>query len=145
MFEILSLIAVGLIAGAIAAALGLGGGIIFVPSLVVLFGLEQHVAQGTSLAVILPTAIVATIAHARMGSIRTAIAVPIGLAGIVGAIIGGASLSNSTPTCSAGCSGSSSSFSRCAWHGVPGRSTTNRSVHSTRREQRASRGLIAEI
>lgn len=88
MVEILSLIAVGLIAGAIAAALGLGGGIIFVPSLVVLFGLEQHVAQGTSLAVIFPTAIVATIAHAKMGSVRMAIAVPIGLAGIVGAIIG---------------------------------------------------------
>ena len=77
--EILSLIAVGLVAGTIAAALGLGGGIIFVPTLVVLFGFEQHVAQGTSLAVIFPTAIVATIAHAKMGSVRMKIAVPIGL------------------------------------------------------------------
>ncbi len=88
LLEILSLIAVGLVAGTIAAALGLGGGIIFVPTLVVLFGFEQHVAQGTSLAVIFPTAIVATIAHAKMGSVRMKIAVPIGLAGIVGAVVG---------------------------------------------------------
>jgi len=61
MLEIAALITLGLFAGAAAAALGLGGGVIFVPSLVVLFGFEQHIAQGTSLAVIFPTAIVATV------------------------------------------------------------------------------------
>ena len=71
-----------------AAALGLGGGVIFVPSLVVLFGFEQHIAQGTSLAVIFPTAIVATVAHARMGNVRWRLSIPIGLAGIAGAVLG---------------------------------------------------------
>jgi uncharacterized membrane protein YfcA len=88
MLEIAALITLGLVAGAAAAALGLGGGVIFVPSLVVLFGFEQHIAQGTSLAVIFPTAIVATIAHARMGNVRWRLSIPIGLAGIVGAVLG---------------------------------------------------------
>lgn len=88
MVEIFALIVLGLFAGAIAASLGLGGGIVFVPALVVIFGFEQHIAQGTSLAVIFPTAIVATIAHTRRGNVRWRLAIPIGLAGIVGAVIG---------------------------------------------------------
>lgn len=88
MLEIIGLIVVGLFAGAIAASLGLGGGIIFVPALVVLFGFDQHIAQGTSLAVIFPTAIVATIAHTRRGNVRWNLAIPIGIAGIAGAILG---------------------------------------------------------
>ncbi len=88
MLEIMALIILGLFAGAIAASLGLGGGIIFVPALVVLFGFDQHIAQGTSLAVIFPTAIVATIAHTRRGNVRWPLAIPIGLAGIIGAVFG---------------------------------------------------------
>ncbi len=88
MLEIVTLIGLGLFAGAIAASLGLGGGIIFVPALVVLFGFDQHIAQGTSLAVIFPTAIVATVAHSRMGNVRWRLAIPIGVAGIAGAVVG---------------------------------------------------------
>ena len=39
---------VGLIAGTVSAALGVGGGVIFVPALVILFSFDQHIAQGTS-------------------------------------------------------------------------------------------------
>ncbi|MFV9673724.1 MAG: sulfite exporter TauE/SafE family protein, partial [Acidimicrobiia bacterium] len=88
MVEIVALIVLGLFAGAIAASLGLGGGIIFVPALVVLFSFDQHIAQGTSLAVIFPTAIVATVAHARRGNVRWRLAIPIGTAGIAGAVVG---------------------------------------------------------
>lgn len=88
MLEIAGLIILGLIAGIIAAALGLGGGIIFVPALVVIFGFDQHIAQGTSLAVIFPTAIMATLAHSRMGNVRWELAIPIGLTGIIGAVLG---------------------------------------------------------
>lgn len=88
LIEILGLIVVGLIAGTAAATLGIGGGIIIVPVLVVIFGFEQHFAQGTSLAVILPTAVVATIGHARHGRVAWRIAAPLALAGIVGALIG---------------------------------------------------------
>ncbi|MGB9357411.1 MAG: sulfite exporter TauE/SafE family protein [Acidimicrobiia bacterium] len=88
MLEIAGLVVLGLAAGVVAAALGLGGGIVFVPVLVVIFGFDQHVAQGTSLAVILPTAIMATLAHSRMGNVRWRLAIPIGLAGIAGAVVG---------------------------------------------------------
>jgi uncharacterized membrane protein YfcA len=88
MLEVVGLVVLGLVAGIVAAALGLGGGIVFVPVLVVIFGFDQHIAQGTSLAVIFPTAIIATLAHARMGNVRWRLAIPIGLAGIVGAVVG---------------------------------------------------------
>ena len=88
MVEVLALIALGLFAGGVAAALGLGGGIVFVPALVVLFGFDQHIAQGTSLAVIFPTAIVATVAHTRLGNVQWRLAIPIGIAGIIGAVFG---------------------------------------------------------
>jgi uncharacterized membrane protein YfcA len=88
MLEIVGLVALGLFAGAIAAALGIGGGVIFVPALVVIFGFDQHIAQGTSLAVIFPTAIVATLAHTRMKNVEWKLSIPIGAAGIIGAIVG---------------------------------------------------------
>ncbi len=88
MLEIVGLVALGLIAGTIAAALGVGGGVIYVPALVVVFAFDQHIAQGTSLAVILPTAVVATAAHSRLGNVQWRLAVPIALAGILGAFFG---------------------------------------------------------
>ena len=86
--EVAGLIVLGLIAGAIAAALGIGGGVIYVPAFVALFSFDQHIAQGTSLAIILPTAVVATAAHTRLGNVRWRLAMPIAVAGIAGAGLG---------------------------------------------------------
>jgi uncharacterized membrane protein YfcA len=88
MLEIAGFIALGLFTAAVAASMGIGGGIIFVPTLVVLFGFDQHIAQGTSLAVIFPTVIVASVAHTRMKNVEWRLSIPIGLAGIVGAVAG---------------------------------------------------------
>lgn len=68
------LLLVGLLAGSVAASLGVGGGIIYVPALVTIFGFAQHEAQGTSLALIIPTTLIATVIHARAGRVvwRTA-------------------------------------------------------------------------
>ena len=82
------LIVVGLLAGTMAAALGVGGGIIFVPALVVLLDFSQHEAQGTSLVVIIPTAVIATIVHARRGRVAWRIALPVAVGGGVGALAG---------------------------------------------------------
>ncbi|MBN2486700.1 MAG: sulfite exporter TauE/SafE family protein [Bacteroidales bacterium] len=49
--NIILLIVTGLIAGVISGGFGVGGGIILIPALVFLFGMSQHEAQGTSLAV----------------------------------------------------------------------------------------------
>ena len=86
--EVVGLILLGVFAGALASALGIGGGIIFVPAFVSLFGFAQLEAQGTSLAIIVGTSIVATVGHARKQRIDWKIAVFVGLGGIAGAVLG---------------------------------------------------------
>lgn len=83
-----ALILMGVIAGALATALGIGGGVIYVPALVVLFSFEQHIAQGTSLAVILPTAIIGTVIHHRHRRIQWRAAITVGVFGVLGALAG---------------------------------------------------------
>ena len=86
--EIIGLIILGLVAGALAASLGIGGGIIFVPVLVSVFGFTQLSAQGTSLAIIVPTAIIATYRHATAGRVDWKTAGITGAAGVIGALAG---------------------------------------------------------
>lgn len=88
MIEIGGLVLIGIVAGLLGSAIGVGGGIIMVPALVVLFSFDQHLAQGTSLAVILPTAIASTIGHARAGRVLWRLATPIAIAGIISAVAG---------------------------------------------------------
>ena len=54
MVTILGLLAVGLVAGIFSSMVGIGGGVIIVPSLVLMFAMSQKMAQGTSLAMMLP-------------------------------------------------------------------------------------------
>lgn len=79
---------IGVLAGVGSGLLGIGGGAIMVPAMVLLLGLSQHVAQGTSLAVIIPTAISGSITHLRMGNVRLETAAWLSLGGIVGAVAG---------------------------------------------------------
>ncbi len=51
---ILGLLALGLVAGILSSMVGIGGGIVIVPTLVFLFAMSQKMAQGTSLALLLP-------------------------------------------------------------------------------------------
>lgn len=59
---------VGLVIGAWAGAMGLGGGLLAVPAMVLLFGTEMHVAAGTSLLMFIPNSIVSTVVHLRQGT-----------------------------------------------------------------------------
>lgn len=86
--EILGLIALGLFAGSLAATLGVGGGIIYVPVLVSIFAFTQHEAQGTSLAIILATSLVGTFLHARAGRVVWKVALVTGGVGIISALTG---------------------------------------------------------
>ena len=61
---------VGLLAGFSSAALGIGGGVIMVPVLVLFFGLTMHEAIPTSLAVIVPTSLAGTIFHKKFDNIN---------------------------------------------------------------------------
>jgi uncharacterized protein len=80
-----ALVAVGLLAGGLAGLLGVGGGIVMVPALVLVLAEPQVIAKGTSLAVIAPTAAAGTISNLRAGlaDLRTAAAV--GIAGVAAA------------------------------------------------------------
>ncbi len=88
MITVIALIVAGLAAGALASSLGIGGGVVFVPVLVVGLGLEQAVAQGTSLAVIVPTALIGTYGHTRYKRVDWRAVAPVALGGAVGALIG---------------------------------------------------------
>jgi len=52
--DLLLVLLIGLAAGVLSGLLGIGGGILLVPCLVYLFGLSQHAAQGTTLALMVP-------------------------------------------------------------------------------------------
>jgi uncharacterized membrane protein YfcA len=49
---ILSLIAIGLLAGILSGFMGVGGGVVMIPLMIILLGYDQHEAQGMSLAVL---------------------------------------------------------------------------------------------
>lgn len=80
-------IALGLTAGVFAGMFGVGGGILFVPALVLL-GLDQLEAQGTSLLAILPTVLAGAWNQRRYGNLRVRTAFVLGLASIVGVELG---------------------------------------------------------
>ena len=76
------LVVVGMVAGAMAGLLGVGGGIVMVPGLVLLAGVPQSVAKGTSLLVIIPTALVGTVRNVSHGDVDLPVAAAVGLAGV---------------------------------------------------------------
>ena len=82
-------IVLGLAAGVMAGLFGVGGGILFVPTLVAL-GLGQLEAQATSLLAILPTVAAGAWSQHRYGNLRIRTAVVLGLASILGVLVGAA-------------------------------------------------------
>ena len=54
MQNVISYLALGLATGVLSGLIGIGGGIIIIPALVLLFGMSQHLAQGTTLALMVP-------------------------------------------------------------------------------------------
>jgi uncharacterized protein len=81
-------ILVGFVIGAWAAGMGLGGGLLAVPALMVLFNVELHSAVGTSLLMFLPNAVVGTIVHARQGTADMRLAAILNAGALPGAIVG---------------------------------------------------------
>ncbi len=87
----LAALAVGVLAGIFAGLVGVGGGVIVVPLLVYVFKMEQHTAQGTSLALLLPpTGILAFLQYYRAGHVDWRIAILIAVGVILGGYFGGA-------------------------------------------------------
>lgn len=86
---VLGLLGIGLLSGTLAGLLGVGGGIIMIPAMVLLFGIPSVVAKGTSLAVIVPTSIMGTLRNRATRNADVRIAAIIGIAGVVSAVAGG--------------------------------------------------------
>jgi hypothetical protein len=82
-------IGIGLLAGVVAGTLGVGGGVILIPGMVFLMGVEQHTAQGISLAVITLMALVGTITHYRQENVRLKVALWIIPAAVIFSFVGG--------------------------------------------------------
>jgi hypothetical protein len=88
-------ILLGVVAGVLAGMFGVGGGILFVPTLTWI-GLSQLHAEATSLLAIIPTVVVGVWRHHRYGNVRWKPAAVIGVASI-GAAVGGAQVAESLP------------------------------------------------
>jgi len=71
---ILTCLAIGIVSGVVAALCGVGGGVVMVPAFVFLLKLPQKTAVATSLAIIIPTALMATTQNARSGFVDWKIA-----------------------------------------------------------------------
>lgn len=83
------LIAIGILSGAMAGMLGIGGAIIMIPAMVFILGMNQHTAQGTSLWVLLPPiSIFAAMNYWKAGYVNLKFAAVLVAAFIVGSYLG---------------------------------------------------------
>jgi uncharacterized protein len=86
---IFGLITLGVIAGALSGLIGIGGGIIIIPALVLIFGLSQKMAQGTTLALLIPPiGLLAAITYYKQGYVDIRIAAIIIIGFIIGSLFG---------------------------------------------------------
>jgi uncharacterized membrane protein YfcA len=86
--EVAAVILLGAAAGAAAGLFGVGGGIVFVPTLTIVLGLAQLEAEATSLLAIIPVAILGSWRQTRAGTVRWRDATTIGLASVATAVAG---------------------------------------------------------
>jgi uncharacterized membrane protein YfcA len=79
----------GLVAGILSGLIGIGGGTIIVPALVLFFGISQHMAQGTTLALLVPPiGILAAWTYYRQGYVDLHIAGFICVGFFIGGLVG---------------------------------------------------------
>jgi len=79
---------IGLVAGISSGMLGIGGGLVTIPAMILLLGVEQHMAQGVSLCVIVLTASVGAAVHYRLGNVQLGMALLISPAAAAFSILG---------------------------------------------------------
>lgn len=71
--KILVLLLTGVFTGFLSGMMGVGGGSIMVPAMVLLAGFEQHLAQGSSLFAMIPASAVGAFTHWKLGNVKTSI------------------------------------------------------------------------
>lgn len=89
MTNILLYVLLGLTAGVLSGLIGIGGGVIIVPALIIFFGLSQHQAQGTTLALLIPpVGILAAWTYYKQGYVNLEIAGFMCIGFLVGSFLG---------------------------------------------------------
>ena len=89
MTTILLLIIIGLVAGTLGGMVGLGGGIILIPALILIMKLDQQTAQGTSIAIMLPPiGLFAVYNYYKAGYVNMRYAFVIAMAFMIGGYFG---------------------------------------------------------
>ena len=79
----------GLVAGSLSGLLGIGGGVIIIPALIYLFGLTQHQAQGTTLALMIPPiGLLAAWTYYKQGYVNIPMAIFVCLGFFIGGLAG---------------------------------------------------------
>jgi hypothetical protein len=85
---VLKLLAIGLVAGFFSAVFGVGGGIVIVPLLTVLFAFDQRRAAGTSLAAILVSSVAGAVTYGFHGDVKVGAAALVGIPAVFGVLLG---------------------------------------------------------
>jgi len=88
-YEVATLVLIGLAAGILSGMFGIGGGVIIVPALVFILGMTQHMAQGTSIGLmLLPIGILAAWNYHKSGNLNVGYGIIIALSFFLGGYLG---------------------------------------------------------
>jgi hypothetical protein len=87
--KIISYLLLGLFAGTVSGIVGIGGGVIIVPALIFLFGFSQHIAQGTTLALLVPPiGLLAAYTYYKSGYVDFNVAIFVCVGFLIGGLLG---------------------------------------------------------
>ena len=87
--RIATLFATGVFAGFVSGMMGVGGGVVMVPPMVILAGMSQHLAQGTSLLAMVAIGATGALTHYRLGNVDTKVAAGLVVGAMAGGYLGG--------------------------------------------------------
>ncbi|MBA4419462.1 MAG: permease, partial [Syntrophus sp. (in: bacteria)] len=81
-------LAIGGLTGFISGMMGVGGGAVMVPLMVILANMGQHIAQGTSLLAMIPISISGSFTHNKLGNVRSNIVLGLAIGSVIGGFLG---------------------------------------------------------
>jgi len=87
--DLLIFLSTGAATGFLSGMMGVGGGAVMIPPMVLLAGMSQHLAQGTSLLAMVPVSISGALTHHRLGNVQTDLVSGLVVGAVVGGYIGG--------------------------------------------------------
>ena len=89
LLKALVLLFTGIGTGFTSGLMGVGGGSIMIPAMVIFVGMPQHLAQGTSLLAMVPVGIIGAYTHHRLGNVHLRFALSLAIGTIIGSFLGG--------------------------------------------------------